>query len=492
MRNSCRTICFYAALVAIVLFDSVTIIHPVHATIVPLTSTPDYYYKAAIQLGDEKVHVYVDTGSFDLVLLCCAAEHNFPGACLNNSYCSRPPPSVRESLVQRLVVDQRMTPTVYFYRAENDHDMLLNVSFPNAATNVSVMQPRLGVIYEQDWYWSSEAAGSLGMAAISEKTAAGKSLSLVGISAGRPFGLVLNPTGSSFLFSSSDPLYHEYSPRVQWSFRQGIAASSVVYYQFPVFDLRICGRSLLYNFTSSWPAIVDTSGACLALPNDILSFLQSHAPIDCPAGSGVHCRHTLPASVPVTSLPTLTFRMRETDDPIAIPLASLILHPPASDLCIVRAPSGGLENGGLLAHGTQQFIAFGTMVLHAVNATIIDSSGKRVGFVRRDKPAFDSTLATCKPRPDCMGEQTYFPPSNTCLPPPCDLFFFMVYDEVAGTCRVSSQYRIAIAVLLFVFLLSEYLLRDWHRRLLGRVSTLYRAAPSGSSATPADGTAAAR
>lgn len=40
---------------------------------------------------------------------------------------------------------------------------------------------------------------------------------------------------------------------------------------FPAFDLSVCGRSLLGNVTSSWPAVLSTGSACLDLPQEVLS-----------------------------------------------------------------------------------------------------------------------------------------------------------------------------------------------------------------------------
>ncbi|CAN0519264.1 unnamed protein product, partial [Laminaria digitata] len=39
---------------------------------------------------------------------------------------------------------------------------------------------------------------------------------------------------------------------------------------FPAFDLAVCGRSLLGNVTSSWPAVLSTGSACLGLPGEVL------------------------------------------------------------------------------------------------------------------------------------------------------------------------------------------------------------------------------
>lgn len=55
---------------------------------------------------------------------------------------------------------------------------------------------------------------------------------------------------------------------VEWGHAQ--TASFPSSWGFPAFDLQVCGRSMMSNITSFWPAVVSTGSACLGLPEEVI------------------------------------------------------------------------------------------------------------------------------------------------------------------------------------------------------------------------------
>ena len=52
-------------------------------------------------------------------------------------------------------------------------------------------------------------------------------------------------------------------------------------HEFPMFHLGACGVDLFSNYSSHWPAVVDTGAACLTLPGEFFDMVMAWAPSEC-------------------------------------------------------------------------------------------------------------------------------------------------------------------------------------------------------------------
>merc|ERR1712176_1368795 len=101
-------------------------------------------------------------------------------------------------------------------------------------------------------------------------------------------------------------------------------------HEFLMYHLGVCGVDLLYNTSSNWLTVIDTSGPCLSLPPFLFDRLMTHVPVDCPFRVGEPSRGQLCAprrSGAPSTLPALHFRLADDQAPqppqLSLPLERL-------------------------------------------------------------------------------------------------------------------------------------------------------------------------
>src|SRR5688572_25076479 len=62
----------------------------------------------------------------------------------------------------------------------------------------------------------------------------------------------------------------------------------------------------------------------------------------------------------------------------------------------------------------------------------------QVGFAQRNSNSCESRLQ-CASRVICAGMQAHYEPLNTCLPPPCEDYYFFQLDEKSQSCKLVSE-----------------------------------------------------
>merc|ERR1712194_662446 len=120
---------------------------------------------------------------------------------------------------------------------------------------------------------------------------------------------------SQISFNHISPLY---ANRMLWSqpkqtgdiFDDGM-------YEFLLFDLQTCGVDMLYNTSSNWLAVVDTSGPCLMLPPFLFDRLMTRLPVTCgfESGDASHGRLCAPERESSQKLPSLSFALDDRSIP---------------------------------------------------------------------------------------------------------------------------------------------------------------------------------
>eukprot|EP00903_Cladosiphon_okamuranus_P009233 g8814.t1 len=241
---------------------------------------------------------------------------------------------------------------------------------------------------------------------------------------------------------------------------------------FSAFDLSVCGRGMMGNVTSFWPAVVSTGSACLGLPEEFFDSLMAWLPVtgDClaqadGAPAGIMC--SLASEDATEELPSLSFRLRHHGQQLYIPLSSLLLDaeevvdegeeidedesPESSDpdaststdgdrrLCITREAS---IRGSGWVFSMQPVVTLGTLPLRSLY-TVVDTDLGRVGLaqkLREDASTAPGSAgnASCLPAAECVGMQSFQESVNACENPSCSSYFFTNLDEETMTCKSSG------------------------------------------------------
>ena len=264
---------------------------------------------------------------------------------------------------------------------------------------------------------------------------------------------------------------------VQWSSKQ----YELSFHRLELFDLSICGASLLGAVSNHWPALVDTGASCLALPAELHDALFAWVGVmNCTESAptadqrrydaplhGVGRRCWLPGGISPSTLPVLSFRLSQHAPQLQLPLEELLL-PPVEDgsreLCIrVRASSSN--------HAPFQLpIIIGTKWLnHFVAHFEMLPGQRRVGFAPKQMPLTRATdaarrAASCAKPAQCTGQQRYVAATNRCEPPQCTAFFVQL-DEESGTCVYWTSFRVMLTAVLGAFSVAELVLHQAQQRL---------------------------
>eukprot|EP00405_Crypthecodinium_cohnii_P037811 CAMPEP_0206539544 /NCGR_PEP_ID=MMETSP0325_2-20121206/8488_1 /ASSEMBLY_ACC=CAM_ASM_000347 /TAXON_ID=2866 /ORGANISM="Crypthecodinium cohnii, Strain Seligo" /LENGTH=681 /DNA_ID=CAMNT_0054037127 /DNA_START=459 /DNA_END=2500 /DNA_ORIENTATION=- len=226
-------------------------------------------------------------------------------------------------------------------------------------------------------------------------------------------------------------------------------------HEFLLYKLEVCGTDLLYNVSSNWLVVIDTSGPCLTLPPFLFDRVIAHAPIDCPfkpgeKAAGRLCRPR--RSAPGSKLPSLFFRLEDLGMPepakLFIPLERLIFTETDGSelLCLSRDDS---DEESAPANMMYSHIAFGSLVISSLY-TVVDLENHTIGLASKGNLEREASDDACAAARTCIGSQTYYPPLNLCEDPVCSVYMLMTLDEVSKTCRWASVVPYGFGFLLFL------------------------------------------
>jgi len=234
--------------------------------------------------------------------------------------------------------------------------------------------------------------------------------------------------------------------------------------EFLLFHPHVCGVDLLYNTSSNWLAVLDTSGPCLLLPPFLFDRLRAHIPMECPFELGEPSLGRLCSphrEEAAELLPSLTFQLEDLGmgdndrDPTAaaaaprrleLPLERLVFRNNSGHqfLCISRYDDAEKDDVDMLF----THISFGSLAVAAMY-TVVDLESHRVGLASRGNASIESSNRSCSKRVTCRSAmQTYFPPQNVCLDPPCSSYLLMTLDKETRTCKWSRSVPTLLGVLL--------------------------------------------
>ncbi|CAM9247766.1 unnamed protein product [Ectocarpus sp. 4 AP-2014] len=261
---------------------------------------------------------------------------------------------------------------------------------------------------------------------------------------------------------------------VQWG--QRLTAAFPSSWGFPAFDLAVCGRSLMSNITTFWPAVVSTGSACLGLPQEFFDSLMSWLPVegDCPdSENGGMC--SISAENAAMELPSLSFRLSQHGQELYLPLAALLLDEDGDQpsnststssndggdrqLCVTR--EAAIRKSGWLFElpSMQPVVSLGTLPLRSLYA-VVDTEIGRVGLGQKGDVG-DSALGnagnntSCNAAALCVGMQRFQESYNACEDPSCSFYYLTNLDDETMTCKSTGIMTILVWVFGIFFGITE-------------------------------------
>lgn len=278
---------------------------------------------------------------------------------------------------------------------------------------------------------------------------------------GRPSRIVFNDINATF------------QGRIKWS--QPKQSGDILndgMHEFLVYHPRICGIDLLYNSSSNWLAVIDTSGPCLTLPAFLFDRLRSRVPLECPfaqgdASAGRLCQRAKGSS----KLPNFVFQMEDMQQPrpaqLVLPLERLMFNNGTQDLlCLARDDS---LSSKYTADMTSSHIAIGSLAVAAFY-TVVDLSNKTVGLAPRGDIS-EGSDDSCTQSVSCSSPmQTYYPPLNLCEDPPCSEYMFMRLDQESKMCVWSTLIPVCFGLLLVALVALDFVSHKLYKQAIAKAS----------------------
>jgi hypothetical protein len=270
------------------------------------------------------------------------------------------------------------------------------------------------------------------------------------------FGLDLQPQESGIPSSMQlSYILSNYSDSLVWGDSQATVYPSS--HQFFASQLSFCGTSILTNWSSNWPVIVDTASSCLTLPSELYDvfsvYFDPTVELNEEAAKGTFNR----------LFPPLTFTFTSPRDvnsasaTFSIFLEHLVLNSSAvlneAGPIPLQSPSGAnagqslcvIRGANIRSDDSNDFstppIIFGALVLRSLYFAA-DFNRRSVGFAQKPfnstSSASEAQLAAgrCVPRAVCVGDQRYDVGTNTCNDAECARYFFVTYDSSAGSFNI--------------------------------------------------------
>jgi hypothetical protein len=238
---------------------------------------------------------------------------------------------------------------------------------------------------------------------------------------------------------------------VQWAeqWLPGNLSSSLA---FMAYRVAACGVETALNSTANVIVTVNTASSCLTLPGEMFDAAVAWLPIRCSKFSEntvtttPTCVLTVNSSVAVKDLPEmplLSFQAGLDGPTVAIDLRSLLLTKNGSvvgnglPVCLLRGRTLSIARRMMLPSVSS--VVLGTLALQGLEL-FVDLGSRRVGF-RSPAVGLGVNTSQCQPRAMCIGQQSYYVPGNTCVPPPCGQYIFKRLDHQLQTCVFVSACR---------------------------------------------------
>mmetsp|Transcript_13168 Transcript_13168/g.29019 ORF Transcript_13168/g.29019 Transcript_13168/m.29019 type:complete len:530 (+) Transcript_13168:71-1660(+) len=246
-------------------------------------------------------------------------------------------------------------------------------------------------------------------------------------------------------------------------------------HEFLIYHPQVCGVDLLYNISSNWLVVIDTSGPCLTLPSFLFDRVVTHIPVTCPFHIGENslgrlCTPRRDSGANV-SLPSLLFQLEDDQEPgpprLHLPLERLVFRSGEEELlCLSRSDDDSLAG---LADMTSSHISLGSMAVSAFYMAV-SLANHSVGLAPRGQ-AGEASSAYCAAPVTCPSPmQTPYPPLNICEDPECSEYLFTTLDEVTKMCVWNSAVPISFGLLLAALAALDLISHRLYKQAIERAS----------------------
>ncbi len=279
------------------------------------------------------------------------------------------------------------------------------------------------------------------------------------------FGLDFRNTNSDILSIASlnstmqlGGVKEEYEQLITWLPQPSITPD---YHYFMIQNLQFCGSQLFSNYSTTWQVMIDTGASCLSLPGEMYDAFAARFV------NGTEITS-------LANLPSFTFELcTETKtETFYLPLGIFAVDYDAGEgamgpltfnykgsesemkLCILRGSD--IEQGGTF-RSPPPIISFGNLALQSLYfasdfATITEGFANKLTTTERSYYDNYQVNPSCAAQPICVGDQTYFPNSNTCKEPNCDKYFFVHLDKESHSC-VFNQSAVGFGLIFIGFIM---------------------------------------
>lgn len=289
-----------------------------------------------------------------------------------------------------------------------------------------------------------------------------------------PAAVLKDPGPSRVVFNEIDA---EFAPTLLWSQpKQTGDCVNDARHELIVYHPEVCGVDLLYNASSNWLAVIDTSGPCLVFPPFLFDRVRTYVPLDCPFAIGEKSEGRLcsPRGGPGqrAKLPTFSFRLQDTAEPeppkLSLALERLVFRNATGDelVCIARQDK---ITEAVPADMMYTHISLGSMAVAAMY-TVVDLQNNSIGLATRGDPTSESSEEGCAKPVTCLAMQSFFPPLNLCEDPRCSEYMLMTLDETTKTCVWKTSVPVVFALLVVGLAGLDFLSHRLYKQAIHRAS----------------------
>jgi len=269
----------------------------------------------------------------------------------------------------------------------------------------------------------------------------------------------------------------EHADDILWSEKQtNIDTEDILFVEAPLYRFSLCEEELLINSAFTVAQFV-TYHNCLGLSQELfdqllewLDFCEEDSQQDLDSGNIICSFKGTSADI---YLPSLSFKLSEDGEPLALSLSSLITSVTSKSDGLTRASLCIIRSKSFYSHDKEKII-FGRLPMENFY-TAINAMEYRVGLY----PYYHETNTTidwhanCPAKKQCKGDETYDGSSNRCLDPTCR--FFQYVDSDSKTCTLSVAFIAFTTVILMITSLIDCCITETRLRLdkqIPRTTTL--------------------
>lgn len=249
-------------------------------------------------------------------------------------------------------------------------------------------------------------------------------------------------------------------------------ATKPAYHEFMIENVQFCGTSVLGNYSTNWPVMVDTGSVCLTLPGEIYdsfaAWFDNSTVIE-----------------DVNSMPAFSFQVRNGERAATayIPLSDLLLNVSAIEaedgapyvslrdavddnmllprrLCVLRGSDITYRSGGeVVYYSPPPQIILGSLAIQSVYFAA-DFAQPSVGIANKLSEAyiagFDADHRVgCAAPAVCFGHQYFIYSENRCHNPDCRRYFFTELDESTMKCKYNQSNLTGGLIFLVLIIVAE-------------------------------------